>query len=160
LNDAASLVPRLVQGRALRLAGIGRSVPVTRAKAQIPLIWTELMGIRLPDQVGGIGYGIRGTATSDDRFPYIAAIELAGRTPLPPGLVGVEVPPATYAVFSGFGHVSELRRAWPMLVEQWLPGSGMQLAATPSFERYGEDFDPLLGHGEMAIWLAVLPGGR
>jgi predicted transcriptional regulator YdeE len=160
LSDAASLVPHMVQGRALRLAGIGRSVPVARARTQIPVIWTELMSIRLPDQIGGVGYGIRGTVTSDGRFAYIAAIELAGRSPLPPNLVAVELPRATYAVFSGFGHVSELRRAWPILVEQWLPGSGMQLAATPSFESYGEDFDPLLGYGEMAIWLAVLPGGR
>lgn len=152
--------PRLVEGRAMRLAGLRRELPASRVRLKIPLIWAELMGTRLAGQLSGVGYRLRSVACDGGTITYSATIEIANTAPLPPGIVAYDVPAALYAIFDGFDHVSDLRAAWGDIIDQWLPRSGRRLADTPSFERFGEDFDPLSGQGEMAIWLAISPDGE
>jgi AraC family transcriptional regulator len=63
--------------------------------------------------------------------------------------------PHRYAVFAHAGHISAIGRSWMDIYETWLPRSGRELADAPSFERYGEAFDPKVAIGNVEIWIPV-----
>jgi hypothetical protein len=56
-----------------------------------------------------------------------------------------------YAVFSHHEHVSMLRRTHYTIWNKWLPGSAMEIADAPSFERYSEQFNPMTGTGLIEV---------
>jgi AraC family transcriptional regulator len=58
-------------------------------------------------------------------------------------------------VFAHGGHISAISRLWMEIYDEWLPQSGCELAAAPSFECYGETFDPAVAIGNVEIWIAV-----
>jgi predicted transcriptional regulator YdeE len=60
-----------------------------------------------------------------------------------------------YAVFTHSDHVSSIRRTFNSIWNNWLPASGQKMADAPTFERYGENFDPLTGNGGFEIWVPV-----
>jgi len=74
---------------------------------------------------------------------------------VPEGLSGTRVPERRYAVFTHKGHVSQLRRTHYTIWNKWLPESGSGFADAPSFERYGEDFNPMTGLGPIEVWMPV-----
>lgn len=58
-------------------------------------------------------------------------------------------------MFAHRDHVSAIRRSWHSIWNVWLPNSGCHIADGPSFERYGETFDPVPGTGEIEIWVPI-----
>jgi AraC family transcriptional regulator len=41
-------------------------------------------------------------------------------------------------------------------MNQWLPGSGKEMADSVGLlERYGKDFDPQTGRGDVEIWIPI-----
>ncbi|HLW90628.1 MAG TPA: GyrI-like domain-containing protein, partial [Roseiarcus sp.] len=60
-----------------------------------------------------------------------------------------------YAVFPHAGHISTISRTWMDIFDTWLPKSGHQVAAAPSFECYDEEFDPAVAMGHVEIWIPV-----
>ncbi|WP_169542555.1 GyrI-like domain-containing protein [Sphingomonas baiyangensis] len=149
-----------MEGRALRLAGIAAQFTPDRAAATVPALWSRMMAIStLPDQISEVGYGVRERRGrgSDTSIAYTAAVEVASHHRHAEGVHRIDLPPARYLVIEGFEHIAQLRELWGRL-EQAGPPDGLQHAATPSFERFGERFDPVGGRGPMAIWLAVLTG--
>jgi len=66
----------------------------------------------------------------------------------------------TCAVFSHPGHVSTIRHTARAIGEEWLPQSGRE-PAQPSrgepnlIERYGRQFDPNTGTGDIELWLPI-----
>jgi AraC family transcriptional regulator len=41
------------------------------------------------------------------------------------------------------------------IFDAWLLQSGCEVAAAPSFECYGEAFDPKIAIGNVEIWIAI-----
>lgn len=142
----------------MRLAGFATEHPEERFAARVPLQWAQLMGASpLPGQCNEVGYGVRDIAdVGKPIVRYAATVEVAQDAPLPDGAIAIEVPAASYAVFAGFDHVADLRAMWGRIIREWLPTAPCQIAWTPAFERYGEGFDPLMGRGDMSLWVPVL----
>jgi AraC family transcriptional regulator len=58
-------------------------------------------------------------------------------------------------VFSHRDHISTIRVSHAAIWTKWLPESGHEVADAPTFEQYGEEFDPLTGNGLVDIWLPI-----
>ena len=82
-------------------------------------------------------------------------MEVAGFSDLPGEFARVRIPAQRYAVFTHRDHISTIRRTWKTIWHKWLPESGHELADAPTFERYGEAFDPRSGRGGLEIWLPL-----
>lgn len=68
----------------------------------------------------------------------------------------MRIQPQTYAVFLHQGHVSTMPHTWQQALD-WLAQSEYQSAYQPDFERYGAEYAPHTGSGEVELWLAVVP---
>lgn len=73
-------------------------------------------------------------------FDYVAGFEVESAPDIPEGMASLEVPAATYAVFSTT--LPGIGATFDYAYHTWLPQSGYQPAGGPEFELYGEEFDP------------------
>ena len=64
-----------------------------------------------------------------------------------------------YAAYRFKGTGAEFPAGWTAILRDWLPGSGLQLDARPSFEFYGRDssYDPASGVMTCDICIPVAP---
>jgi AraC family transcriptional regulator len=151
--------PRFEDGRPLVIAGLAERHSGTNVR--IPQQWERFaphIG-KVPGQVGRAAYGVVfDTLKRAFSFGYLAGVEVAPDR-VPETFGRLEIPAQRYAVFSHHGHVSAIPRAMHAITVEWLPTSGHQLAADGAdfFERYGEEFDPRSGNGEIEIWLPIKP---
>jgi predicted transcriptional regulator YdeE len=106
-------------------------------------------------RVGKVAYGVCCNGDDSGNFDYIAGVEVSDFSDLPREFSRVRIPQARYAVFSHKDHISTIRRTVNTVWNHWLPASGLKAADAPSFERYGENFDPLTGNGGLEIWVPV-----
>lgn len=69
------------------------------------------------------------------------------------------IPGGKYALLAFRGTVEQVGDAWTAILRDWLPSSGLQLDARPSFEYYpkGSMFDPKTGVFESGICIPVAP---
>lgn len=82
--------------------------------------------------------------------PAFVATGKAQKTTLPGG---------RYAVMPWTGRVDQIGEAWMQLLRDWLPSSGLQLDARPSFEHYPADstYDPESGMFSCELCIPVAP---
>ena len=144
--------PRFVDGPQRVVAGFGEHYPYDSIEG-IPGLWQRLgphIG-RVPNQLGhatlGLSYNGDGTG-----FDYLAGVEVSSTDGIDDTFKIVVIPAGRYAVFRHNGHVSGIRQTCEQIWNDWLPSSGKQFAPTPSFERYGEEFDPATVSGIVEIW--------
>jgi AraC family transcriptional regulator len=86
---------------------------------------------------------------------YMAAVEVSDLDALPHGTGKMRVPAAKYAVFSHEGHTSGIQALWENICSDWMPNAGVAMAETPTFERYGADFDAASNTGIVEIWIPI-----
>lgn len=69
------------------------------------------------------------------------------------------IPGGRYAVLSFKGTAQQAPAAWAVLLRDWLPSSGLQLDARPSFEHYprGSKYDAKTGVFDCEICIPVAP---
>ena len=148
--------PRIVEGKPMVFAGLERKYPYGGA-AEIPALWNSF-GPRIGSvagQVGMVAYGISHDM-DETGFKYLACVEVASADGLPTDLTVLKVPAQRYAVFEHKGHVSTLSETCGAIGSKWLPASGYTAAGNPvMIERYGEDFDPHAGTGDMEVWFSI-----
>jgi AraC family transcriptional regulator len=138
--------PRIVNGKTLLIGGLGERY-TSETAAGIPVQWQRLsphLG-HIPGQVGKTAYGVLCNGDDAGNTEYIAGVEVTDFVRLPPEFSRVRVPEQQYAVFSHRGHISEIRRTWFTIYNKWLPESGHKASDGPSFELYGESFNPVTG---------------
>lgn len=85
-----------------------------------------------------------------------AGVEISESSGLPEQFSCVQIPAQRYVIFPHRGHVFRLCYTVHAIWSQWFPESGNRRATTDGanlLERYGEDFDPLLGMGDIEVWL-------
>ena len=108
----------------------------------------------IPGQIGHATYGVVSDAAHGIR--YLTGIEVSGRLPLPGDLSQISIPAHRFAVFTHSGDVSTLHDTIDQIWRRWLPESGHEAEPGAAFfERYGDDFDPRTGTGNVEIWVAV-----
>ena len=111
------------------------------------------------DEIQGVinsnsAYGVcENSDPATQEFDYLAAVEVAGETHVPEGMVQREVPAQTYAVFACT--LPTIAETWQRASETWLPQSGRQYGPGPDFEFYPETFDPSQPGSEMFLYLPV-----
>lgn len=150
--------PRIEQGRALLIAGLGGRYGCD-GPGGIPAQWQrfgEHIG-HIPGEMSDVAYGV--VLNSDDlgNFDYVSGVEVADFSDLPEGFVSVRIPAQLYAVFHHAEHVSTIRRTMHAIYTHWLPQSDYEPEDAPFFERYGPDFNPRTGDGGLEAWIPVKP---
>lgn len=148
--------PRFETGKPLLIAGLSERYN-DETIANVPSQWQRFaphLGA-LPGQVGRATYGVCCNGDNDGNIDYIAGVEVADFSDLPGGFARLRIPAQRYAVFTHRGHISDIRRIWKTIWAKWLPESGHEVADAPTFERYGERFDPRSGTGGFEIWLPI-----
>jgi AraC family transcriptional regulator len=126
---------------------------------KIPALWKQLVSSgKVPGRTSLVDFGV--VFPRPDGCEYLAGFEVRESAMLPQDFSCIEIPANEYAVFSHDGHVSTLRNTFESVFRQWLPNSGFEIAATAGgepylLERYGEQFDPVTGTGEIEIWVPV-----
>lgn len=110
----------------------------------------------IPGQKGDVAYGVCFILSEGKGIEYMQAVEVSSDNDLPDGFTQKELPERNYAVFVHDDHVSTLRRTLDA-ISKWLPDSGYQKPEGLDFffERYGEEFNPQTGKGDIEIWIPV-----
>jgi AraC family transcriptional regulator len=147
--------PRIEDGRALLIAGLGEHIAFGNLAA-LPGLWQRFGAHfgRVPGQIGWIAYGVCSN-TDASGFDYIAGVEVSDLAALPPEFARIQIAAQKYAVFTHSAHISTVQGTFMAIFNQWLPASGYQAADGPTFERYDERFDPRTGMGGFEIWVAI-----
>ncbi|WP_158944117.1 GyrI-like domain-containing protein [Granulicella sp. S190] len=152
-------LPRFVDGTSMLLAGLRDHY--TRATMQeIPKLWQRFVPYldKLPEKISSVTYGI--CFPLPEGFDYLSAVEVNSASQLPKEFSVVAMPVERYAVFTHRGHVSKLNETCRAIEQEWLPKSGFSFAlgapgAPGFFERYGENFDPKIGAGDIEVWVPI-----
>ncbi|HEY3616501.1 MAG TPA: GyrI-like domain-containing protein [Candidatus Sulfotelmatobacter sp.] len=156
-------MPRFENGRPLLIAGLGGRYSADTLD-DLPALWERFsvhIG-KVPGQVGRAAYGVCSDMfTGTGSFHYLAGVEVSDSRRLPEGLCLVHMPAQRYVIFSHPGHVSTLRHTVNTIWSQWFPASNHKAAratdgAADFLERYGEDFNPRLGTGDIEVWVPLV----
>jgi AraC family transcriptional regulator len=148
--------PRIVEGKALLVAGLQRSY-THETSAGIPAQWQNFgphIG-HVPGQVNGCAYGVIYNGDDEGNYDYLCGVEVADFSRLPAEMTRLRIPEQRYAVFDHPGHVSAIRATCSAIWSEWLPGSGHQMADGPVLELYRETFDPEKGTGDIQVWVPL-----
>jgi AraC family transcriptional regulator len=109
----------------------------------------------IPARVGKAAYGVIYNFDREGNFDYMCGVEVKALSELPRGITSVSVPGQRYAVFLNCGHIAGIRATIKAIWNKWLPRSGHQAVDAPTFERYGQEFNPLTGLGGFEIWIPI-----
>lgn len=147
--------PRMEQGRALLMAGLGQRFEYENLGA-IPALWQQFTPHidNIPGEVPGVAYGVM-TAGDASGLDYICAVEVTDFADVDKSFTRLRIPQQNYAVFTHRGHVSTLRATMDAIWRDWFPNSELEMADAPAFERYGPEFDPHSGNGGLEVWIPV-----
>lgn len=124
--------------------------------------WQELgphLG-RIPGQKENVAYGISFDLDNGKGIEYLCVVEVADDTDasdLPDSFELRQLPSLTYAVFDHNASVSTIQQTCDAIWKEWLPESGYEKSEEADFffERYGENFNPEEGKGDIEIWIPV-----
>lgn len=110
--------------------------------------------------LSNMAYGICFDLDNGEGIEYVCGVEVSEDTDasdLPKDFELKKLPSFTYAVFDHEGHVSAIRQTCDAIWKDWLPESGYEKPkeADCFFERYGEEYDPQAGKGDIEIWIPV-----
>lgn len=131
-----------------------------RAKAQdnrIPKLWGEFV-----PRIGEIqhlakshtSYGL--SDNMDEKtgeFDYVAACKVNRADAIPAGMVRVDLPEQTCAVFTTT--LSKIGESFQEIYGTWLPSSGYHRAEGPDFELYDEKWDSDDPNSEFYLYIPV-----
>lgn len=84
---------------------------------------------------------------------YMAGVSVSRFDPLPSGMTVWPIAAADYAVFETT--LSSMGSTMEKIYSEWLPSSGYRPAPGPSFERYGESFNPENPVSVLSIYIPV-----
>nr|WP_225445555.1 GyrI-like domain-containing protein [Paenibacillus arenosi] len=100
-----------------------------------------------------IGVCASGQWGGNEGFDYIMGI--ASDQEVPEGLVKIDIPAATWAVFESTGVPQNIQESWKRLYTDWLPVSSYDLADLPAIESY---FPPEENKNE--LWIPVVKNDK
>jgi len=148
--------PRFENGIALLIAGLNQNYMFV-SRASIPSQWARFVPQigQIPGRIGKMTFGVCSSGKSEGTFEYLSGVQVEKAEGIPPEFTTLQIPAQRYAVFTHSEHVSLIPKTMDKILKQWLPDSGLAAAASPSYERYTEKFDPQTGMGGMEIWVPI-----
>lgn len=161
-----TIQPKRIEKNAqpILVAGLRRKYTFGKDDMNVPAQWDEFGAYfgKIPGQKGNVAYGLcfEPDGDSDHGFEYMCGVEVTEgiqKKDLPEGFEIKQLPSFSYAVFDHEGHVSGIRETCDAIWEEWIPVSGYKKPEKADFffERYGENFDPQKGKGDIEIWVPV-----
>ena len=150
--------PRFEQGKPLLIAGLKVRYRMGKNEG-IPSQWERFASFvgNIDGQIAGHAYGVCCNCDETEKFDYFTGVEVASLANLPAELKAVSIPEQRYAVFSHLGPVSAIPNTICAIWSKWLPESGHQVADSPLFEKYSENFNPDQDLTGVEIWLPIKP---
>lgn len=150
--------PRIVKRDAFKILGLTERYQ--RTNAGIPAQWARFVPYldRIDNKTPPVSYGVIAMVEGDGAFDYTAGVEVDDFPADMKDLSRLTIPANTYAVFDHRDHVSALASTIKAIWNHGLRGAGREPAGGPSFERYGEQFDPKTGNGGVEVWIPVTVG--
>ena len=150
------LTVRFENSKELVIAGLKQNY-MFASRTAIPAQWQRFMPYigQVAGQVGKVAYGVCTNNSTNDGFAYLSGVQVAQTNALPGEFESLPIPAHRYAIVSHSGHVSNIAQTIDTIWKQWLPTSGLKAAASPCFEKYTEQFNPLSGTGGMEIWVPL-----
>jgi AraC family transcriptional regulator len=122
---------------------------------EIPQLWFTL-GPRINEIKHRVGpaYGVMDNHDEESgAFDYIAGIEVDSSADIPEGMVSIDVPDQTYAVFTST--LPTLLKTYQHVCKTWLPQSDYRRADGPEFELYDATFNPADETSELHVFIPV-----
>lgn len=146
--------PRIVAEERIRAAGLSETQSFATT-IHIPAQWQRFMELygAIPDKLDRIPIGISQALDDNGEFPYICAAEVSRFGDFPPGLIKVDLPARTYAVFEHKGHVSRIFETYEAIWNEAL--ADRKVADAPVIERHNPTFDPSTGEGGLTLWIPL-----
>lgn len=156
--------PAIRNEEAFTVVGIGgRFISVLSPEATndavIPELWHSFIKKmnEVPNRSDSSTWGVclsLPDPSTPGEYRYVAGAPVSSVDEIPEGMEAVEIPSATYAVFTHNGRIDAIAQAYRHIHGEWLPASGFRHAGGPELERYDERFTG----GEdsaMEIWIPV-----
>lgn len=147
LQRGVSLTPEEVYRPAGLLVGLttqfyGVDSDKSNLGRKLPALWGALLPrlSEIPNRSVEC-YGVIVPADTE-QLDYFAAVEVSAVGAVPPGMVTVEVPEATWARFEHHGPAAEVDRTVSYAYGTWLPQSGRRHTGGPDLEVYGAAYHP------------------
>jgi predicted transcriptional regulator YdeE len=149
-------VPRFEHGNEIVVAGLNESYAF-EARVKIPMQWELFVPKigKIPGRIGQVSYGVCWNVSPGRGFEYLSGVEVKDATKLPAEFTTVRLPAGEYAVFMHGDHVSAIGNTIDKIWKDWMPQAGLNIATSPCFERYTEEFNPQTGRGGMEIWIPL-----
>jgi AraC family transcriptional regulator len=128
---------------------------------EIPALWEQFSAHigKIPGQVGGVAYGVcSDMVDGSGSFQYLSGVQVSESSALPKQFTCLQIPAQRYVIFPHREHVSRLSYTVHAIWSQWFAGSGYKVATNDvaMLERYGEDFDPQMGMGDIEVWIPLV----
>lgn len=141
---------------------VGLELFGSNSNGDIPALWERFMAA-LPQVCcrvdSGTTLGICDFVPDYDpvksEFSYLACVQVSDFRDLPPGMVGREIPPSRYAVFTHRGDVEKLEETYRYIYGVYFPKSQLMLAETADFEVYDQRFQPGREESELDIYIPI-----
>ncbi|MNW36306.1 Right origin-binding protein [compost metagenome] len=138
---------RIEQFRAMRVIGYSITTAASEGNnTEIPAFWQNYMKEQLAYKIPGklrpdVELGICSSLNTDGSFQYTIGFEVDRSTPVPDGMIELEIPETTYAIFTTppvgqSDFVASIQSTWDNIYTNWFPTSGYEQIAAPDFEWY------------------------
>ena len=164
INQNVSLQPEIVTQNKMLLIGLRTcfySVDSEKNNIaeKLPPLWHSFMSRinEIENIIAGMAYGIvQQTQEKTDYLEYYAVVEVSKLGILPPNMVSIEIPAATYAKFTHKGKVKNIDNTVNYIYSSWLLQSGMRHSYGADIEFYGTDYHPESAESVMHYAIPVL----
>lgn len=147
IHQNLSLTPTIERAPKRRMVGLptrfyGVDSERNNIAAQLPPLWSAFVPRlqEIDSAIFGTCYGIVRARPDHDHLEYLAAMATGPSEQLPEGMVGLEIPEATYAVFAHRGDPKTLDHTVNYIYSTWLLQSGMRHSYCADLEIYGSEY--------------------
>ncbi|SMO45959.1 GyrI-like domain-containing protein [Fodinibius sediminis] len=147
------------------IAGLSREYP-SCGPFEVTSLWDEFnrLLLRLPIPNKDITYGLCSDPGAEGGLEYTCGVEISGNWDLPslPNHISIkQLASHAYAIFEHRGSVTDIRTTCDAIYKEWIPQT--EYTTSPEdidffFERYGREFDPRRGKGDIQIWIPINTG--
>ena len=148
--------PRFVDDQIIRVVGLAERCSFDTT-ITIPAQWQRFMECyrAIPFRREEIPVGVSYSADDDGQFLYMCGAVVHRFGERMRGLMQLEIPPRTYAVFEHRGHVSTIYETYRSIWSDAIPATGRSVADAPVIERHNPTFDPRTGEGGLTLWIPL-----
>ena len=138
-------------------AVVGMKIHTSPQEGDFPGLWRrfgprmhEIQHVVAPETSYGLSTNWDETT---GKFDYIAAMQVDSTEDLPEGMVSLQIPAQTYAVFPA--KLSTISETYDQIHSQWLSAAGRRRASGPDFEYYDEQFNPDDPESEFHLYVPI-----